>query len=302
MDLVGAGAPPMNRSEARSVSDADVDPVPLLFRGLCDDAAIFPPGLSPLPAAVDAHLSYRDAWFQGMVGPLVVPASTALEVIPLLTRHSGVGLIVTFPNGPAELPSIIGSGLPVRAVEMTLPDGIDVGDLISDLDRLAVSAFVEVPRDGRAEGVLAALAGTAHRAKFRTGGVRADMYPGLDELAGAIHGAVANGVPFKATAGLHHAIRNTDPQTGFTQHGFLNVMVAANAAAEGASVSVLAEILAEREPETVATWVQNLDTASARSWFVSFGTCSITDPLTELIALGLIEAVDGSTARTGVGR
>jgi hypothetical protein len=26
--------------------------VPALFRGLCDDAAIFPPGLKPLDAAV----------------------------------------------------------------------------------------------------------------------------------------------------------------------------------------------------------------------------------------------------------
>ena len=46
---------------------------------------------------------------------------------------------------------------------------------------------------------------------------------------------VDRGVAVKCTAGLHHAVRHTDPATGFEHHGFLNVLLAASALAEGAS-------------------------------------------------------------------
>ncbi|MDJ0429161.1 hypothetical protein QNA19_24815, partial [Rhodococcus fascians] len=64
---------------------------------------------------------------------------------------------------------------------------------------------------------LAALTGSQFAAKFRTGGVVAEAYPDEDELASALATVIASGVPFKATAGLHHAVRNTDPHTGFEQ-------------------------------------------------------------------------------------
>ena len=85
---------------------------------------------------------------------------------------------------------------------------------------------MEVPRDERRGDVIAALADTGLRAKFRTGGTTADAYPDERELADAIHQSLTHDVPFKATAGLHHAVRNTDTATGFEQHGFLNVIAA----------------------------------------------------------------------------
>ncbi len=56
-------------------------------------------------------------------------------------------------------------------------------------------------------------------------------------------------------------------------------------------------MLAERDAGTVASRVRDLGprrTAAAREAFVSFGTCSITEPLAELVDLGL---VDGSVTR-----
>ncbi|HEX9356341.1 MAG TPA: hypothetical protein VF933_21305, partial [Streptosporangiaceae bacterium] len=126
---------------------------------------------------------------------------------------------------------------------------------------------------------------------FRTGGVRADLYPSESELASAVLAAVRAGVPFKATAGLHHAVRNTDPQTGFEQHGFLNLILATDAAAAGASEPDLVRLLAQRHAARVAERVHALGaerTALARTLFTSFGTCSIAEPRSELIGLGLL--------------
>jgi hypothetical protein len=120
---------------------------------------------------------------------------------------------------------------------------------------------------------------------LRTGGTSADLYPAEPELAAAIHTAVTAGIRFKATAGLHHAIRNTDPVTGFEQHGYLNLLWAAQAAADGAGPADLKVILAVRDPATVVPAIAAL---TGPRVFNSFGTCSITEPLDDLIALGLI--------------
>jgi hypothetical protein len=271
-----------------------VSALPPLVRDLCDDASVFPPGLAPLPEAVAAHLRYRESWFAGMVGPLVLPVSALGGFLAL---GQPVPLCLTFPAGPELLPAALreAGGSDLRAVEIAVPAEMAAADLVrrieKTLDGHRVDVAVEVPRDGRRDAVLGALAGTPYRAKFRTGGVRAELYPGEDELASAVLAAARAGVAFKATAGLHHAVRDTDPETGFEQHGFLNLILAADAAASGAAQPDLSRLLAERSGPRVAGQVRALGperTAAARRLFTSFGTCSITDPLRELTGLGLL--------------
>jgi hypothetical protein len=279
--------------------------VPAVVAGLCDDAAVFPPGLAPLPDAVRAYRDRQDSWYAGLVGPLVLAASALPGLGPLLPREARLPLSVTLPGGPADLPAVRGAcaELPVelRAVEVAMPEDLATPAF---LDRLAagldgagdLDVFVEVPRDPRRVAVLDALASGEHgryRAKFRTGGVRADLYPDEAELAAAVAAVVTAGVPFKATAGLHHAVRNTDPETGFEQHGFLTLLLATDALAAGGTESEARALLAERDGATVAGLVRGLDpvrVARARAAFTSFGTCSITDPRDELLALGVLTA------------
>lgn len=121
--------------------------------------------------------------------------------------------------------------------------------------------------------------------------MKAHLYPSPDELAAGIAAVVDAGVPFKATAGLHHPVRNTDPETGFHQHGFLNLLLATDAALAGRPVAELAAVLADRDAPSVASRVAGLGatrTAAVRAAFLSFGTCGITDPLSELADLGLL--------------
>lgn len=268
--------------------------VPGFAVGLFDDAAVFPPGSAPLPAAIDAHMAYRSAWFAAAVGPLVV-AEPALP--DFRAARCDLAVVVTFPAGPAGLPAVVEAGdLDLRAVEIAPPPDADPDGLVTDIETAlagrAVQAAVELPRDERRDAVLARLVETPHRAKLRTGGGRADLYPNEDELAATIHAVLAAGVPFKATAGLHHAVRNTDPQTGFEQHGFLNVLLAVDAALDGADPTALAGILADRDGPRIAGRIGEWDaerSARARAAFTSFGTCSVEEPLADLADLGLTE-------------
>lgn len=74
--------------------------IPALFAGLCDDAAVFPPGLAPLPDAVAAHDQHLDAWYAGLVGPLVIAATALGDLAEVLgERATPLPVSVTLPGG-----------------------------------------------------------------------------------------------------------------------------------------------------------------------------------------------------------
>jgi hypothetical protein len=279
-----------------------------LLAGLCDDAALFPPGNLPLVEAVPAHVEHLASGHRGLVGPFVVSAADVPALGTLLgSAEAGsfeVAVTVPEPSGLAAALSAA-AGVPqvrVVAVEVAVPIGVDPAQVVPDLDsavtdRRDLEAYVELPRDDRRPALLAALAATRYHAKLRTGGVRADLYPDEDELAAAVLACVTAGVAFKATAGLHHAVRNTDPTTGFEQHGFLNLLAAVDAAQRGADHGEVAALLAQRDAAAVAARVAALDgrAGPVRDAFHSFGTCSIDDPRTELTALGLLDPTPDPT-------
>jgi hypothetical protein len=205
---------------------------------------------------------------------------------------------LTFPAGPDALPqalerfALAAPGV-LAAVEVALPEQMPASEAVAALDAHLpgeVTGFLEVPRGARQEDALDALVGTRYLAKFRTGGLVPEAHPDERELSRTILGAVGRGLSFKCTAGLHHAVRHTDG--ALEQHGFLNVLLATDAALRGAQPAELAEILAERSPGVVAGQVaaaaRDGRLARARARFLSFGTCSITDPVTDLTALGLV--------------
>lgn len=241
--------------------------IPLLL----DDAAVFPPGNLPLDEAVAAHRRHRASWYADLVGPLVVPASA----LPELAGSGPLDVAVVVPTAAAAAAALTAAPEGIRVVALEVTDAT-VAELRAAVGEPAgVTVFVEVPRDDRRDQVIADLAGTSYLAKLRTGGVRADLYPDEAELAATVQALVHAGVPFKATAGLHHALRNTDPETGFEQHGFLNLL-AASGALDGA------DVLAVRD-------ARDLPELPTTSLLRSIGTCSITEPVDELADLGLLE-------------
>ena len=136
------------------------------------------------------------------------------------------------------------------------------------------------------------VAAAALRLKFRTGGVTADAFPDAAELAACIDAALDRELPFKCTAGLHQAIRHRDTETGFEHLGFLNVLAATRAALDGHPADRVAAILDDHDPTgtldlLAAAGSDGLE--STRRWFTSFGSCSVTEPLEDLVALDLLE-------------
>ena len=271
--------------------------IPDLFCGLCDDAALFPPGNAALGDAVQAHVAFADAPYADMVGPFVVSA-ISLHSLAEHTRACRemvqIAVTASVPAIQRTLADVDGmTGVRLTALDIALGQEMAAGQVVPTIrNALAgreVTVYVEVPRDSRRNAVVRELAAGGLRAKLRTGGIKADLYPDERELAGSLVTLATAGVPFKATAGLHHAMRNTDPQTRFEQHGFLNLLVAAQAASEGAPVDTVARILAERDPAIVVAHVAKLD-AEVRTAFRSFGTCSVNEPRDELIELGLLSA------------
>ena len=271
-----------------------------LFAGLFDDAALFPPGDAPMAAAVPAHRELR-ARLGDLVGPFVVPATRLDELVAELADGDRVpvSLIAAAGTLAAAVARVQAEPrLALTAVEVPgVVDGRTATEAVQSLSALpaGVAAAVELPRTAARDEVLDVLARTPYRAKLRTGGLHADLFPSADELAGTLAACVDRGVPLKCTAGLHSAVRHRDPATGFEHHGFLNVLLAVDALTAGAPAVVALDRLGEADAGVVVsalrTWPADR-AARARAVFTSFGTCSVTEPVDDLVALGLLPAPD----------
>ncbi|MCG5472244.1 hypothetical protein LADH09A_006283 [Micromonospora sp. LAH09] len=279
--------------------------VPALLDGLVDDAAVFPPGSATLPDALTAHRRHRIAWYADLVGPLLIPASTvaAGELGGFVDPGEGLVVGVIGDTGIGNLPSTLSSlapdGVTARQIEVAVAKrGEDPLPGITELLRLTgalpgvEAVYAELPLTFGLMGALDALAaarddGVPVAAKFRTGGLAAELFPTPAELAAVICACRDRGLPFKLTAGLHQAVRHLDPETGFTHHGYANVLAATLAAADGDSVGTVAELLTMVDPRPlVERATTRLDVP--RPLWVGFGSCSILEPLTDLIRLGLV--------------
>jgi hypothetical protein len=273
--------------------------------GLVDDAAIFPPGNAPLDEATAAHVARRAEWYAGFVGAFVVRDTD----LPQLRGFDGaVSVVVTGGAGQIAGPcdQVRRLGLSPAGVEIALRD---LDDLAGNARRVVAAAdaargegvldedtpvYVELPFGVPEPSWLGAadeVANAGLRLKLRTGGLDAAAFPTARQVAEAIDAALDRETPFKCTAGLHRAVRHTDPETGFEHHGFVNLLVATRHLFDGASVDDAVEIVDQTQVPDLVTTARDTDIHGARRWFTSFGSCSVTEPLESLIATGLLEDV-----------
>ena len=221
-----------------------------LLTGLIDHAPLFPPASLPLEEALEDHRRALASPHSWMVARFVCPASRLAEL----------------DGEPLRL-SVVADVDPVLDERVEALEGRD-------------PALARLGRETYLEGVeLDEVKAAGARAKVRCG----PEPPPVDELAGFIRRCREEGIPFKATAGLHHAVRRDE------QLGFLNVLAAAvfgdeeRALGENdAGAFGLGETFVWRDREAGADEIGGV----RRDLFVSIGSCSFSEPVEELEALG----------------
>jgi len=234
-----------------------------LLGGLIDHAPTFPPARLPTAEALAEDRRARataEAW---VLGRLVWPSSRLPEVVD----YDGVPLSLVL-DGPVPAAGR------VEAVETRWPE----------LPSFGGEVFVEVPLDDGLERNLPRVQAAGALAKVRCGGERT---PTSAELARFVRACADAGLPFKASAGLHHAVRSGDA------HGFLNLLAAA------LFLERAEEALDEQDPAAFAVdperfaW-DGLEADAAaiarmrQERFRSFGSCSFAEPVDELRALAIL--------------
>ena len=225
--------------------------------GLIDHAPTFPPASLPVPDAIDEDRRARADEHAWMLARLVWPAS---RLDDLEGEDRALSIVLDGPYG---------GDLRVEAVETRWDAG---------LDALHGEAYVELPLGEGLEEKVAALAERGLRAKVRCGGAEVPQAAALGRFIAQCRDA---GVPFKATAGLHH------PLAAEGRHGFLNVIAAcafADEAALSGDVELDATALRWNGREAGAEELERI----RREQLVAVGSCSFFEPVEELGELGIL--------------
>ena len=267
-------------------------PVTALFASLVDDAGLFPPEELAMADALARYRRDRSTGHYVLSGRFLCPsAALSTLVANLADDHVRVGLIVPLSSAAVRDAVTTIDGEP--RLELASVEGVPpttVADAITALRGYAVPRYIELPTRVPASE-LDQLAEAGVGAKVRCGGPKAELFPSAEDLAGFIVACVERGVPIKATAGLHHAVRYRDPVTGFTHHGFLNLILAVCRAVSGGDARGVVDVLVSEDTRMLAAVAAEVPAnlaAAARAALVCYGSCSTSEPIEDLEILGLL--------------
>ena len=283
-----------------------------LLAEIIDYAGLFPPSQLSMSEAVINYATYKNSNYNWMLSRFVLPAARLDEFLEsakdFISRDKGDVWRLAVLAGEDIYDSlrriedfnaknssrVIADALEVRATSESKIENT-VNALPPNL-----TAYFELPTDERLPDLVSALAIRGQRAKIRTGGVTADLYPSTNAIINFIRTCLAANVPFKCTAGLHHPIRCFKPLTyesdapEGTMNGFLNMFLTTAFACAGFKPSVLEEILEDEFAENftfdeTGVWWRNehfLNNSQLervrQSNIISFGSCSFTEPIEDL--------------------
>lgn len=276
------------------------------LENIIDYAGIFPPAGLPASVALEKYRSYRSGAESWILGSLAWSCNTLSDLGSLVTPNDELELALigrTSTNWEtwqdARLQDVEDvnmllekcPGVAAATYESRIDDLSRITDALNSLRSLGkeTDIYIELPWDQPIDDALAELATEDWvRVKFRTGGKTKEAYPSPVQLANVLKQCIDLEIEFKLTAGLHEPIAHVDKQ-GVLNHGFLNILMATSAAfQDDASINEMAEILDARDPSQwslkkglsfAGKSLGEEELNNARSFFGSFGSCSIEEPL-----------------------
>jgi len=294
--------------------------IQILLHKSIDYAGLFPPAGLDLSPSVENYARYQassDSWalgkfvlpvdriteFEAVAEPYISSDQDRWNLTALLGPETErqIAAVLDFNRRRASRPAPL---LVIDSVELKAT----TTSAITESTRLIpghLQAYIEIPTTGDPEELIQALGRAGKRAKVRTGGVISDAFPSPGDLIRFMACCVRAGVPFKATAGLHHPVRGEyrltyrpDSAKG-AMFGFLNLFLASAFLLAGWDEPRAQAVLEERSPDAFqlegdsVLWRDHRlsleDLKRCREQvLISFGSCSFTEPLEELRALHLL--------------
>jgi hypothetical protein len=255
--------------------------------------------------AVREYAQHRGAPDSWALGRFVVPLGRWEELLAELgvVDQAEFSWPVSLLSQPTEVEAVrrvmaSDDRLVVEAIELRASSPDEAG-MAASLSSTGVDVFVEPASLTSFDAIAPVLSHEGASAKIRTGGVTTAAFPTSAQVISFLGSCLRHGLRFKATAGLHHAVRGEyrltyepAPPTG-EMFGFLNVGVAAALTWFDRGEHLALTALEERSPdafefsEAGLAWrdehltTQQLDEVRAE-FFVGFGSCSFREPMAEL--------------------
>jgi hypothetical protein len=289
------------------------------FSNLIDYAGLFPPTRLPLEQALENYQSYITGPDRWMLGRFICPVDSlqyltdaslpyAISVV-LGTDKSftdNLNKIITFNTENAGKKTI--QSLEIKFNVNNLHDR--GSELISQVTNCfdehvdVQNIFIELPPEyQKSESTVINFLAQQKRSfgiKLRCGGEIPPAFPSVRQMGTSLRSCALAGIPFKATAGLHHPFRHRDELMNVKQHGFINLFAAAMfLSGQKIDLASVIEILEDEDQDNFQFKGEQLlwkklslrieEVQSIRHNFaISFGSCSFTEPLDDLHYAGLI--------------
>lgn len=293
-----------------------MSPLSVLLSSIVDYAGLFPPAQLDMTTAARNYAAYRKSDHAWALGRFILPVSRLDEfehaVRTLLHEDEDPWLLSALPGADLESDTKYMLAFNAQHRGNVMIDTVEVKasnpEEIKTAARIIQDGFTlyfEVPIDSDPRNLLETITQVGGRAKVRTGGVTEDAFPTSRDLARFLVICAELGLPFKATAGLHHPIRSVYRLTykpggpSGMMFGFLNVFLAAAFVRQGMDEETAVAVLEETSPKAFlfknnsVRWhtylLSNEELLTARHSFArSFGSCSFEEPIQDLQAINLL--------------